>query len=619
MFPCWQGEVPRGFIVNFLGAVTRIEFYVGYSEIDRQYPADRWVQTEYPSFDEEYFEWIDLLEAVVAAKDCFTMLELGAGFGRWTANAALALKQAGDIKPTLIAVEAEPTHFRWMVQHLADNAVESKGVHLIQAAVAANSGKVGFYVGETEYGAPENWYGQNIGGPHMVDAVSLNSLLEPLEAIDLVDLDIQGAEFEVLEAVAAELDKKVKRVHIGTHSARIDEALTSLFGRLGWRCLRSYACGATVGTEYGSIFFQDGIQTWVNPAYGEGSDDILRVLGEKLETSRREGARLWRAIERLREDHAHMSEASASKLSVGTAPLSRIKRFLRKPWNDKRQIAGRKLRLLLGSAPSVVASGAVGNGAEERLGWGDPYETLRTKWVGVPVTTLDRMKTSDLFALPDQALLELWERARQEITTGVGFPRRGWYHTLYADGMRGKKVMDVGSGFGVDSITFAQHGAKLTFVDLVESNLRVLERLCNIMGLKDVRFVLLENVESLKPLDTDYDVIMAMGSLHNAPIEVMKPEYRELVRHLKVGGRWLQLAYPKARWIREGSPPFDVWGPMTDGPGTPWEEWYDLPKLLNILEPAKFEVVLYMEFHNSDFNWFDLLYQGDESGNALGA
>jgi SAM-dependent methyltransferase len=178
--------------------------------------------------------------------------------------------------------------------------------------------------------------------------------------------------------------------------------------------------------------------------------------------------------------------------------------------------------------------------------------------------------------------------------------------------MRGKKVMDVGSGFGIDSITFAQRGANMTFIDLVESNLKTLERLCNIMGLKDVRFVLLENVESLKPLDTDYDVIMAMGSLHNAPIEVMRPEYRELIRHLKVGGRWLQLAYPRARWTRDDSPPFDVWGPMTDGPGTPWEEWYDLPKLLSILEPAKFEVVLYREFHNSDFNWFDLLYVGTE-------
>ena len=73
-----------------------------------------------------------------------------------------------------------------------------------------------------------------------------------------------------------------------------------------------------------------------------------------------------------------------------------------------------------------------------------------------------------------------------------------------------------------------------------------------------------------------------MGSLHNAPESVMKPELQELVRHLKAGGRWLQLAYPVARWEREGSPPFDVWGQMTDGLGTPWCEPYDVPKLLNV-------------------------------------
>jgi SAM-dependent methyltransferase len=181
-------------------------------------------------------------------------------------------------------------------------------------------------------------------------------------------------------------------------------------------------------------------------------------------------------------------------------------------------------------------------------------------------------------------LLARWEKARHDITTGPEFAHRGWYHTLYADFMRGKKIMDVGSGFGVDPITFAQHGAKVTFVDLVEANLKVLERLCKIMGLNEVRFVLFED---------------------------LKPEYQELLRHLKPGGRWLQLAYPKSRWIRDRRPPFSIWGQYTDGPGTPWCEPYDLKKLLSMFEPAKFDVVLYQEFHNCDFNWFDLLYQGN--------
>jgi len=243
--------------------------------------------------------------------------------------------------------------------------------------------------------------------------------------------------------------------------------------------------------------------------------------------------------------------------------------------------------------------------------WDKPYETLRKKWVEVPTTMAGAGNTNRLLELPDEALLAEWEKARKDITTGGEFAHRGWYHTLYADGMRGKKVMDIGSGFGVDSITFAQHGARLTFVDLAETNLKVLQRLCRVLGIADARFVLFEDLTSLKPLDTDYDVIMAMGSLHHAPDRVMKPEYQELLRHLKTGGRWLQLAYPRSRWIREGRPPFSKWGEITDFAGTPWCEPYDLEKLLGMLAPGKFEVVLYQEFHGGDFNWFDLLYVGE--------
>ena len=99
---------------------------------------------------------------------------------------------------------------------------------------------------------------------------------------------------------------------------------------------------------------------------------------------------------------------------------------------------------------------------------------------------------------------------------------------------------------------------------------------------------------------------MCQGSLINAPFEVIRQECQELLRHLPVGGRWIELAYPKARWVREGSLPFEQWGDKTDG-GAPWMEWYDQAKLQAALAPARFETVLYLDFHNNDFNWFDLL------------
>ena len=76
---------------------------------------------------------------------------------------------------------------------------------------------------------------------------------------------------------------------------------------------------------------------------------------------------------------------------------------------------------------------------------------------------------------------------------------------------------------------------------------------------------------------------------------------------MPVDGRWIELAYPKSRWEREGQLPFNEWGNRTDGLGTPWVEWYDLAKVQALWEPARFEVVLYLEFHNGDFNWFDLI------------
>ena len=69
-------------------------------------------------------------------------------------------------------------------------------------------------------------------------------------------------------------------------------------------------------------------------------------------------------------------------------------------------------------------------------------------------------------------------------------------------------------------------------------------------------------------------------------------------------------AYPRSRWEREGSLPFDEWGPVVDGPGTPWEEWLDVDGLVGLLAPARFELVFSSEWHNNDFNWFDLLRMG---------
>jgi len=233
--------------------------------------------------------------------------------------------------------------------------------------------------------------------------------------------------------------------------------------------------------------------------------------------------------------------------------------------------------------------------------------TLREKWREVPASTQGRAFSGDLLNLPDAELLKLWQGWYDNNCTGEGYSTRGWYHDLYEPlAKQGGQWLDVGSGLGYDGTYFAQCGAHVTFFDIVETNLRIIERICRIKGIRNVSFVVMRDLADVDRLGR-FDCVTAIGSLINAPYEMMCEERRRLAEHLQLGGRWLELCYPRERWIREGSLPFAEWGKKTDGDRTPWVEWYDGPKLLRALEPHKFDVITALNFHNDDFNWFDLI------------
>src|SRR5258708_6616977 len=132
--------------------------------------------------------------------------------------------------------------------------------------------------------------------------------------------------------------------------------------------------------------------------------------------------------------------------------------------------------------------------------WKDPFAVLRKKWSEVPAGRDGRLSTQELLALPDAELLKLWTERRREATTGPGFSIRGWYHALYRDVLRGKRVLDVGSGFGMDALTFAEAGAHMTCLDIAPTNLEVLGRLAKLRKLDGVAFHYMEGLASLEAL-----------------------------------------------------------------------------------------------------------------------
>jgi FkbM family methyltransferase len=270
-FERFRGTVPTEFHVNFLGVMTRNAYTSGLlTARGWHFPPSGLVEPTYPLLDDEYFEWIDTLEAVLDAKQRFTAIELGAGFGRWLVNAAAAARQQRpDLEVRLIGVEAEPTHFQWMKQHFRDNGLDPEQHQLLEAAIDGADRTCSFYVGR-----PDEWWGQSIADPRrpitdasvrQVETFSLKRLLSGLELVDLIDLDIEGAELVVLSSAIDELDRKVKRVHIGTHTREIERGLRALFWQHGWHKKTDAECDQTEPTKWGEIAFQNGVQTWINP------------------------------------------------------------------------------------------------------------------------------------------------------------------------------------------------------------------------------------------------------------------------------------------------------------------------------------------------------------------
>jgi FkbM family methyltransferase len=189
-----------------------------------------------------------------------------------------------------VAVEAEPQHFSWLQQHMFDNHIPFHACTLIQGVVSDRRADPLFYVGSPsgENGEPASWYGQAIVQEHeAVDesrsgsqdvfrlksgwtavkthSYLLTDILPKTDRIDLIDVDIQGEELKVISAAIDALDRRVVRLHIGTHSHDIEAGLRQLLSQHGWTCKANYPCAQTNETPWGPVQFVDGVQSWINP------------------------------------------------------------------------------------------------------------------------------------------------------------------------------------------------------------------------------------------------------------------------------------------------------------------------------------------------------------------
>lgn len=110
---------------------------------------------------------------------------------------------------------------------------------------------------------------------------------------------------------------------------------------------------------------------------------------------------------------------------------------------------------------------------------------------------------------------------------------------------RGKKILEIGCGVGIDLIRFAKGGAQVTGVDLAQQSIELAKKNFEHNGLKaDLRLM---NGEALEFANNSFDMVYAHGVLqYTADADRMA---KEMHRVLKPGGEAIAMVYNRISWL----------------------------------------------------------------------
>jgi hypothetical protein len=114
-----------------------------------------------------------------------------------------------------------------------------------------------------EQGADRDYLGR-ILNKTSVDGFTLKEILDDA-IVDLLHIDIQGAEFDVVDSSIDILDSQVKSMMIGTHSRTIEGKLIELLYKHGWYLHREKPCRVEWGrgpVSLEAMTVTDGCQYW---------------------------------------------------------------------------------------------------------------------------------------------------------------------------------------------------------------------------------------------------------------------------------------------------------------------------------------------------------------------
>ena len=174
------------------------------------------------------------------------------------------------------------------------------------------------------------------------------------------------------------------------------------------------------------------------------------------------------------------------------------------------------------------------------------FDRARKYWANVPrAAGANPLNTPELSTVSDQELVKVFNtemsKADQKKERVTGFS----VASEILKGISRPRVLEYGSGFGFYGIKIllCYPEAKVTFADINEHNLKVIERIASIKGLDSrVNTVLIRNEDASGVcFDETFDLILSMGVLHHTP--KAPAIVKNLDKNLKANGHFLAMLY----------------------------------------------------------------------------
>ncbi len=221
-------------------------------------------------------EWSSALRSVdQCLGDTYRIVELGCGWGCWLVNMGSAARSRG-LKVELIGVEGDYNHLDNAGDVLRMNGFTPEQFRLNHGIAGPAVGKAVFpdyakgaggWGGEAIFYPSDAILAKAMSDPsvQVLDCLTLDMLSDG-NPIDLLHIDIQGAEVDYVYGNMDSIVRLVKRVLIGTHSRIIEGRLMDHFLSAGWRLEMDRSVIAPVISGKPETLV-DGVQLWANPSF----------------------------------------------------------------------------------------------------------------------------------------------------------------------------------------------------------------------------------------------------------------------------------------------------------------------------------------------------------------